>query len=262
VDYDEELLKDIKSLSETAMLLLRPLEPEPKYVKEFIEMMLREILREGWIEREDRDWLKTFERNNYILRIGYIHARRGEKATGADLFLELEGNKIIFIQSKRVDSRGRLRFDRFQLYKLIELELQLHSLFLPLYLKRILFRLMEELYEAHFRFGHPPLVPLCIPLYCLPFRISFYQLIMLNENRKEESRFFHTSEIHYTLAGRKTAHQREFLNYGLKPEEFLEKFWECEIGGPDIDERTKRNVLRLYSLLTNRLVLMFSIKMI
>jgi len=86
---------------------------------------------------------------------------------------------------------------------------------------------------------------------CVFSRISRIPLI----NLEEAPRFFHTSEISFTLAGNKSVSQKEFLNHGLKPEEFQRMLWECKIGGPDIREDKKKDVLYLYSLLTNRLII-------
>ena len=53
----------------------------------------------------------------------------------------------------------------------------------------------------------------------------------MTKQGKIEERFFHVSEISFVLGGRKSASQKEFLNYGLKSDEFQRMFWECRIGG-------------------------------
>jgi hypothetical protein len=62
------------------------------------------------------------------------------------------------------------------------------------------------------------------------------------------------------LAGNKSISQKEFLNHGLKPDEFQRMFWECKIGGPDIREDVKRGILYLYSLFTNRLIMWLNVE--
>jgi len=42
--------------------------------------------------------------------------------------------------------------------------------------------------------------------------------------------------------------------FSYKPDEFQEMFLKCKIGGPDISEDLKKNILAIYSLLTNRLI--------
>jgi len=93
----------------------------------------------------------------------------------------------------------------------------------------------------------------------LHIRAAFYHLIMTNQGIIEE-RFFHTSEVSFTLAGNKSVSQKEFLNQGLKPDEFQRMFWQRKIGGPDIREDIKKDVLYLYSLLTNRFIIWLDIE--
>jgi hypothetical protein len=271
-NYDKELLRDVESVGEVAALFLKKLDPEPEYVKRLIKEMLEKLQRGGWVVLEDRGWSKELERKKYILRIAFIHARKGERIAGADLLLELKDNKIIFVQSKRVDSRDRLRFDKFQLYKLLELEF----IFQLPYFNREFMQLIEELYYLYRRWlymcyerrctpvvpPYPSTLPFCFPLYCPRYRVSFYHLIMPKGKSSVEQKFFHVSEVLYVLGDRKTASKNEFIDYGLEPNEFQELFWKCEIGGPDIDELSKRRMLYLYSLATNRLIVLVNAEMI
>jgi hypothetical protein len=209
--------------------------------------------RERLNKEKERPRIETFEREKYTLRIALIHARRGEHITGADLVFELKDKKVIFVQSKRVGPDGRIRFNRFQLQKLIELEKQICGLLSPYSSIKIIrwMKVMEYFYHKSPLFV---LFSLLLPFYYSPFRVPFYHLIMVDKNQIEE-RFFHISEIAFVLAGNKTIPQSEFLNQGLKPDEFQEMFWECKIGGPDIKEDLKKDILELYSLLTNRLII-------
>jgi len=58
--------EEVKTLSNISMMLLRKLEPEPVYVREYIEVECERVQREGWLEQEgERPWVRTFERENY-----------------------------------------------------------------------------------------------------------------------------------------------------------------------------------------------------
>jgi len=191
-------------------------------VKKCIEDVYQKIQEEGWLKQEkERHWIETFEREKYTLRIALIHARRGEHITGADRVFELKNKNVIFVQSKRVGPDGRIRFNRLQLQKLIELEGQIYGLLSPYSSMRVIkwTKVMDYFYHKL------PLFVLFspfLPLYYSPFRIAFYHLIMVDKNQIEE-RFFHISEIAFALAGNKTISQSEFLNQGLKPDEFPKK---------------------------------------
>jgi hypothetical protein len=251
--------EDVKELSNISVKLLQKLDPEPEYVRRHIEDVCQKIQKEGWLKQEkERPWIETFEREKYTLRVAFIHARRGEHITGADLVFELKNKKVIFVQSKRVGTDSRIHFNRFQLQKLIELEGQICGLLPPYSSREIIewMEIMDYFYYKYFR-RKPPLFVLFspfLPLYYSPFHVAFYHLIMVNKNQIEE-RFFHISEIAFALAGNKTIPQSEFLNQGLTPDEFQEMFWECKIGGPDIKEDLKKDILMFYSLLTNRLII-------
>jgi len=59
-------LEEIETLSSDSLMLLRHLEPEPNYVKKYIETECKKIEQKGWIEQEsDKPWVRTFERDNY-----------------------------------------------------------------------------------------------------------------------------------------------------------------------------------------------------
>ncbi|MEW6215528.1 MAG: hypothetical protein AB1478_10070 [Nitrospirota bacterium] len=259
--------EEVKLLSDISMKLLQHLEPEPVYVKEYIEKVCEKIQKEGWLEQEgDRPWVKTFERNKFTLKVAFIHARKGEHITGADLAFELKDKKVAFVQSKRVGSGGRIHFNRFQLQKLIELEGQICGL-LPLYAKIDIHEWIDITHHFYHRFEeyygakYPPLIPFLpfLPPYYSPFRATFYHLIMSGQSQIEE-RFFHTSEISFTLAGNKSLSQKELINHGLKPYEFQKMFWKCKLGGPDIQENVKKDVLYLYSLFTNRFIIWLDVE--
>jgi hypothetical protein len=55
--------EEMETLSDISLKLLQKLEPEPVYVKEYIEKECKKIQEEGWLEQEgDRPWVRTFER--------------------------------------------------------------------------------------------------------------------------------------------------------------------------------------------------------
>jgi len=230
--------EEVKTLSNVSTKLLQHLEREPVYVEKYIEDECERLQKEGWFEQEgSRPRVRIFEREKYTLKVAFIHARKGEHLTGADFAFELKDKKVVFVQSKRVNSgkRGKIYFNRFQLQKLIELEGKICN---------------------KFSFS-APIYPFLLP-YSSP-RVTFYHLILENQGQVED-RFFHTSEISFTLGGHKSTSQKEFLNHGLKSDDFRRMFWECKIGGPDIEEDIKKDVFYEYSLLTNRLIIWLEIE--
>jgi hypothetical protein len=259
--------EEVKTLSDISTRFLQKLEAEPVYVKKYIEEVCQKIKEGGWVEKEgERPWVKTFERQKYTLKIALVHARKGEHVTGADLLFQLKDKKMVFVQSKKVGAGDRIHFNRFQLQKLIELECQICGLF-PFYSDIDIHEWIEIVhhfyhrFEKYYRLKYFPFVPVLpfLPIYYLPFRAAFYHLIMTNP-QQIETRFIHTSEIFFTLGSSKSLSQKEFLSQGLKPDEFYEMFWECKIGGPDIKEDIKKEVLYFYSLLTNRLIIWLDIE--
>ena len=260
------LKKEISTLYDISASLLKNLEPEPVYLKRFIESECERFKKDGWVEQEgDRPWINTFEKEKYTLKVAFVHARKGEHITGADLAFELKDKKIIFIQSKKVGPNGRIHFNRFQLQKLIDLEEQICGLF-PFYSNIDIKEWTDIIHNLYHRFEkfylhmNPQFFQVLpfLPKFYSPFRATYYHLIMTNLGQIEE-RIFHTSEISFTIAGKKSVSQKEFINYGIKSDEFQKLFWECKIGGPDIRESIKENVFYLYSLFTNRFIIWLDI---
>jgi hypothetical protein len=238
-----------QSVNETEALtllgssLLKQLEPEIEYVRKLLNEEIKKLLASSeWKGQHEAEtpWLWSLERRNYRLKIAIIHARKGEHKTGADLVFELKDRKVLFLQSKRVGSDRRLHFDRLQLKKLADLETEIN---LGIYPERL----------------PPPWPP-----YRLLFlkKAAFYHLIM-NEpvQMKVQERFFHISEIASVLGSRKSVAQDEFLHGGIEQEKFDEMFWKCKIGGPDLEEETKRSVFEDYSLITNRMLIWFHVEL-
>jgi hypothetical protein len=75
-----------------------------------------------------------------------------------------------------------------------------------------------------------------------------------------QERFFHISEVLFTLGNRKSVSQNEFLHMGITQKEFDDMFWHCNIGAPDVEEDLKRDMLYIYSLATNRMVIWLHIE--
>ncbi|MEM3465253.1 MAG: hypothetical protein QW566_02160 [Candidatus Jordarchaeales archaeon] len=235
MNYEGEIrnFEEIEQYGILSQHLIRYLDPEPAFVRKLVEEVKERLLSEGWKEEwEDRPWVKVLEREKYVLRIAVIHARHGEHITGADLVFEIKDNKIILIQSKRVGVNGRFTFNRLQLLKLAELEAYLN--------------LRSQSVN---------------PFYLLiPFgKTAFYHLIMDFPSQTQE-RFFHVSEIIFSLGSRKSVSQDEFVKMGITKEEFYDMFLNCKIGAPDIREGLKRSMLQLYSLLTGRMLIWLDIE--
>lgn len=247
----QDIQVDIEGISNIAEGLLKKLDREPSYVKKLIEDIYKKLQEEGWkIQNNERLWIREEERERYKLKIAIIHARKGEKITGADFFFEVKNKKIIFVQSKKTDPYNRIHFNRFQLQKLIELELRICGLSVE---RDELVEFMHYFYHKllrYYKYRYPLFIPF---LYYPYFQIAFYHLIMNNKNQVDD-RFFHIADITFTLGDRKSISQNEFIGQGLKLDEFYKMFWECKIGGPDLKEDVKKDVLELYSLATNHAI--------
>jgi len=237
-----DIIFGAKTLAVIGANLLKQLDPEIEYVKQLLNEEIADLLAGNkWKEQQgmDKPWLRSLERGRYRLKIAIIHARKGEHNTGADLVFELKDKKILFLQSKRVGSDNRIHFDRLQLKKLTDLELQIC------------------LWNNSGTFQLP-----CQNCLCLPKKAAFYHLIMKDHFQGwVEERFFHISEITSVLGSRKSTAQDEFLHGGLEQEKFDEMFWKCTIGGPDIKEERKKGILEFYSLITNRMVIWLHVEM-
>ena len=242
-DEKPEVVNEAAALAALGSSLLKQLEPEIEYVKRLLDEKIKQLLGSNkWKEQSEaeKSWLWSLERENYTLKMAIIHARKGEHKTGADLVFELKDKKILFLQSKRVGSDNRLHFDRLQLKKLMDLETQIN------------------LGNCPAAFSSPS--QLCHTVF--PKKAAFYHLIMTDSIQAQvQERFFHISEITFVLGSRKSVTQNEFLHSGIEQGKFDEMFWKCEIGGPDLKEETKRNVLELYSLITNRMLIWLHVEL-
>lgn len=233
---------ELATLSEVSANLLSRWDTEVDYVKKLIEATCKQLLHEGWSgDPAEPHWIKTLTRENYTLRIALIHGRRGERISGADLAFELRDEKVVLVQAKRVGSRGRMSFSRFQMHKLLEVEAELcgptrHRLDACSPSPRV----------------HLPYAGLC--------RLAFYYLVMGTASQPQE-RLFHASEVSFVLGNRKSASQTEFVGQGLSPKDFQDLFWQCKIGGPDLDYSVKAAIFHYYSLVTDRLVMWVDVEL-
>ena len=175
---------------------------------------------------------------NRVLRKVFIHGRKGERISGADLVVELCNEKILWIQAKRMNPRGRFDFNRRQL----------------LTLKKFCFRLRKEANREC-----PSLFHSCVDT--LESCPVFYELISHDANTSTsiQRNYFQACEISYILGGRKSIGGEEVRKQGLSRADFENAFWGCQIGVPDIPQERKRAMLYYYSMLTNRLIILVEI---
>lgn len=98
-----EFFEEIRQYALLSGSLLRHLDPEFEFVKKFVEEEVKKLVSEGkWkqIDEQEKPWIKSLERGRYVLKIGIVHARKGEHVTGADLFFELKDKKVILSNLK------------------------------------------------------------------------------------------------------------------------------------------------------------------
>jgi hypothetical protein len=184
--------EDVEVISSMGASLLRKLEREPEYVRGFIRRAVSRLEQEDWRQVKEQRWLDSLEREGYVLKIGFVHGRRGERVSGADLVFELKDKKLVLVQAKRVGADGRIHFNRLQLSSLTDFEENVNRGFLQAW--RGLF------------------LPLAFRKVC------FYQLIMTTEEHVQQ-RIFHTRQVSDVLGSRKSENQSEFIHQGELDEE-------------------------------------------
>ena len=206
-------------------------------------------MKEEPIERAvGKERYQEFEVDNRVCRKHFIHQTEKEtELTGADLAVEIEGLKLLFVQAKREGRNHRFQFDRRQMAQLIWLN--------------------DEIIEKTFLHPRPfPYFP-----HNLSYRVPcFYKLIFLRfpstrhfrrrDVRIEEERYLPVKQVNVILGKRKSASSEEFRT-GYTPSEFQTAVEKCEAGSPDLrDENMKKRIFFQYSVLTNRLVVLLSIR--
>ncbi|MBD3353594.1 MAG: hypothetical protein GF364_19075 [Candidatus Lokiarchaeota archaeon] len=203
---------------------------EVEYIDERLSKIFSDFEEKKWknITGENRQWINVFEKGNQQIKVSLIHGRKGETITGADFAFEWKKKKVIFVQSKRISSSGRIKFDRSQLYKLIQLEAKINN---------------------------SKICPNCFnPISSIMNSTSFYHLIMRGKKNKVVEKYLPVGEVNFILAGYLSRAQKHFLYKGITPDEFMKLFWECKIGGPDVKNEIKKDVFEFYSLQTNHLI--------
>ena len=220
--------EEMEAISRIGASLLRKLEPEPEYVRDVVRRAVSHLERQDWRQVKDQPWVDRLEREGYVLKIGFVHGRRGERVSGADLIFELKGKKLVLIQAKRVGADGRIHFNRLQLSSLADFEERADYSFLQTWRGFFLPRALRK--------------------------ICFYQLIMTT-NGHVQQRVFHIRQVNDVLGSRRSVNQSEFVNQGLREDEFHDQFWRCNIGGPDMPEDDKHQLLAFYCLVTSRLIM-------
>lgn len=118
--FPDIVFRDLEELSSTIRTFqgILPTEAEiieAEFVKEINSMKHRPIERAIGEERYHEIRL-----NNRVCRKHFIHGtERESKLTGADLAIEVEGQKMVFFQAKREESYHRFQFDRRQMLHLL-----------------------------------------------------------------------------------------------------------------------------------------------
>lgn len=204
-------------------------------------------MKEEPIERAVKEGrYQEFRAGNQLCRKHFIHQTKKEtELTGANLFIEIEGQKVVFFQVKREGAKHRFQFDRKQMTQLIWLN--------------------DEIIEK--TFSHSSFFPYFPPYFPhnLSYRVPyFYKLIFLKlpfkrsfrheEVQIEEEQFVPVKQVDFILGRRKSASSKE-LRTGYTPSEFQTTIEKCEVGSPDlVDENMKKRIFLEYSIFTNRLV--------
>jgi hypothetical protein len=237
--FPEVVFKDLKELSNTISTLKGVLPTEAEIIQ---EEFVREInsMKEKPIEKaKGEDRYQEIPINEYVCRKYFIHGtERESKLTGADLAIEVEGQKLVFYQAKREEPSHRFEFDRRQM---------LHLLWLN-----------DEIIQRNLH--KYPQIP-----HVFSYKVPcFYKLIFIDfaapQFSIKEERYVPVRHVEFILGRRKGASAKEFIT-GYLPSEFQEALKLCEAGSPDlVDENLKKKIFLEYSLMSNRLVAFLHIR--
>lgn len=234
--FPEVVFKDLKELSNTIGAFKGVLPTEAEIIQ---EEFVREInyMKEKPIEKAKGERYQEIKLNKRVCRKHFIHGTEKEsKLTGADLAVEVEGQKLVFFQAKREEPYYRFEFDRRQM---------LHLLWLN---DEIIQRNLHKYPQIPHSFSYK--VP------------CFYKLIFIDFTRLsiKEERYVPVRHVEFILGRRKGAPAKEFTT-GYSPSEFQKALELCEAGSPDLaDENLKRKIFLDYSLMSNRLVAFLHIR--
>ncbi|TET20613.1 hypothetical protein E3J74_01450 [Candidatus Bathyarchaeota archaeon] len=246
--FPRVVIEDLEDLCNTVSTLKGLLPTETEIITEEFR---REVnaMREEEIERivPDERYQK-FRVGDRLCRKYLIHQTEKEtKLTGADLAIEIEGQKLFFVQAKREGANHKFHFDRRQMMQLMWLN--------------------DEIIEK--TFFHPPIFPY-FP-HSLSYRVPcFYKMIFLKfpstksfrrqDIQIEEERYLPVKQVDLILGRRKSGSSEEFRT-GYTPSEFQAAIEKCEAGSPDLEnEDLKQKIFLEYSKLADRLVVHLSIR--
>lgn len=225
----DSLGTEVDDLAETAGSLLRlwNLPNESRMVLQDMEEQKRMLMEAGGKLAEETS--RSFESESG-LRKTFIHGRMGERISGADLVMEVKDKKTLFIQSKRIGRTGRYHVPRHQMYHLLKLCCNLHGDYFP-----VAWGFIGLSCRRH-----------CGVLY--EFRES-----------EEDKKYISACEVRFILGGRGSIHAREIEACGFDENGVSDLFRKCIVGMRDIPYDQKRELFRMYSVMTNRLLILFEI---
>ena len=227
--------EEIYNLSNIVSFLLNIREVDR--LKEEMYKEYREFKEKGVVHeyKELKEIVAEINGERKIIRKKLIHGRR-EKIHGADIAVEFPRRKIIFIQWKKLQKNGYFKIDRGQLLRLIKLCIELCG--------------RECIRWYWYRFRH------CFcSLFCPSIRASvYYVLDFLNEKR-----YIKVCDLAFILNHRVSIKDEEAESASIPENFFKDLLHKCKIGCRDLPEKIKEEILGTYSILTNRIVFLFTI---
>lgn len=257
--FPEAVIDDLKDLSNVPRLLRKIMPKEADIIeKEFMEEI--EELTHRKAERPiDQNRDVEIPSDEYIIRKSFIHGTGRESyLTGADVAVEIVGKKLILWQAKKetitwngrgtqIESR-RFEFDRSQMTMLMWLNDEI----------------MSHISPVKFICEYPYVHPLSYKASC------FYKLIFLDAPEKKpttlgqihvaEERYIPVKQVNVILGSNKNVSAVE-IRTGYRSEEFQNAAKSCDVGCVDsIDETLKKKIFHEFSMLSNRLVVLFNIQ--
>lgn len=246
--FPKVVIEDLEDLYETTVAFKGLLPTESEIIEAEFRYEINKMKEEPIERAVGEERYQEFEVDNWVCRKYFIHQTQKEtELTGADLAIEIGGQKLLFVQAKREGRNHRFQFDRRQMTQLMWLN--------------------DEIIERTFPGPCPfPYFP-----HDLSYRVPcFYKLIFLRfpstrsfqrrDVRIEEERYLPVKQVNAILGRRKSASSEEFRT-GYTSSDFQRAVEECEAGSPDLkDEGMKKRIFFEYSVLTNRLVALLSIR--
>lgn len=202
---------------------------ETEFVKEINSMKCEPIERATGQER-----YQEIRLNDRVCRKYFIYETEKEsKLRGADLAIEVEGKKLIFVQGIREAIYHAFNFNRPQMLHLFWLE------------NEIVHRISRK-HPSHDVHSFSYQVP------------CFYKLIWMKRTIRsppiiKEERYVPIRHVEFMLGRRQQGPSFEFRT-GYFPSEFQEALRKCEAGSPDLEVVDLNELFLEYSKMTDRLV--------